>query len=65
MNILEQLSATQDPVVRKMIEAHRKSVLEDYVSRPPVANFDNQPTWDNWSKKPDPFKKKTIYFRNK
>ncbi|MGH8628210.1 MAG: pentapeptide repeat-containing protein [Gammaproteobacteria bacterium] len=62
MNVLEQLATTQDPVLRKMIEARRDLALESNVMNPCVASFDNQPTWDNWSKQPDPFKKEDHLF---
>lgn len=65
MDILEQLATTQDPMIRGMIESRRKSTLEENVGRPYATAFDNQPTWDNWSKQPDTFKKKTHYFRKK
>jgi hypothetical protein len=65
MNILERLATTRDPVIREMIEAHQESAFASEEGVPCVADFDNKPTWDNWSKQPDPFKKKTIYFRKK
>lgn len=64
MDILEELANTQDPMVRRMIETRRECVLSETEGSHAVS-FDNQPTWDNWSKQPDPFKKKTIYFRKK
>ncbi len=49
-----------------MIEDRQKSASENNVSESSAVEFDNRPTWDNWSKQPDPFKKKkTTYFRNK
>ncbi|GAA3126244.1 hypothetical protein JOF29_002578 [Kribbella aluminosa] len=60
MTILEQLAATDSSYVAEMIEARRQE------PRPPaVVGWNNKSSWDNWAQKPKPFKKKTIYFRNR
>ncbi|WP_283132815.1 multiple cyclophane-containing RiPP AmcA [Rhizohabitans arisaemae] len=50
MPVLEYLVTTTSDVVRDLIRL--------YVPERPVpmqAGFNNQPSWDNWSKSPGPF----------
>lgn len=66
MTILEQLATTQVPEIAHMIEARRVPPSEDATERPNAAGkWENQPAWDNWTQKPPPFKKKTLYFKKK
>ncbi|MEU2514297.1 multiple cyclophane-containing RiPP AmcA [Streptomyces syringium] len=63
MTLLEQLTATDAPVVRELIAGfgrpqggpiHAKfdnrPTWDNWAKEPPVT-FDNRPTWDNWNKK--------------
>lgn len=60
MTILEKLANTGTAVVAEMIEARRQEVPS-----PAVVGWNNKSSWDNWAQKPKPFKKKTVYFRNR
>lgn len=60
MTILEQLATTTITQVAEMIEARRQ-----HTPSPTVVGWNNKSSWDNWAQKPKPFKKKTIYFRNR
>lgn len=60
MTILEQLATTDSGCVAEMIEARRQET-----PLPAVVGWNNKSSWDNWAQKPKPFKKKTVYFRNR
>ncbi|HZX08041.1 hypothetical protein [Kribbella sp.] len=60
MTILEQLATTANSRVAEMIETRRQDAPP-----PTVVGWNNEPGWDNWAQKPKPFKKKTIYFRDR
>jgi hypothetical protein len=60
MTILEELATTDSTVVAEMIEARRQET-----PGPAAAGWNNKSSWDNWAQKPKPFKKKTVYFRNR
>ncbi|MFI1257710.1 multiple cyclophane-containing RiPP AmcA [Streptomyces netropsis] len=47
MTLLEELTATDAPVVRELVTAYGRPQ-----GRAAHAKFDNRPTWDNWSKTP-------------
>lgn len=67
MNILEQLATTQVSEIADMIYERRVPPADDDASVQPgtVGKWDNKPTWDNWTQKPPPFTKKTVYFKKK
>jgi hypothetical protein len=60
MTILEQLATTESADVAEMIKARRQEE-----PAPAVVGWNNKSSWDNWAQKPKPFKKKTVYFRNR
>ena len=60
MTILEQLATTESTCVADMIAARRRSAPDRR-----VVGWNNKPSWDNWAQRPKPFKKRTIYFRNR
>jgi hypothetical protein len=60
MTILERLASTDSAEVAQMIEARRQETPP-----PAVVGWNNKSSWDNWAQKPKPFKKKTVYFRNR
>lgn len=65
MTILEQLATTDEAYVADMIEARRESAPEGDVPDRTLVGWNNKPAWDNWAQKPNPFKKKRIYFTKK
>jgi hypothetical protein len=60
MTILEQLATTDSTDVAEMIVARRQEATP-----PAIVGWNNKSSWDNWAQKPKPFKKKTVYFRNR
>ncbi|MER7043404.1 multiple cyclophane-containing RiPP AmcA [Streptomyces jumonjinensis] len=50
MTLLEQLAASDAVVVTELVESHG-----GFVSATDRAAWDNNPTWDNWTKTPAPF----------
>jgi hypothetical protein len=65
MKILEQLATTDETYVADMIEARRQAAPEGEVPDRTLEGWNNKSGWDNWAQKPPPFKKKTVYFRNR
>lgn len=66
MTILERLATTQVSEIADMIDARRTPSTDEPADGPSMGGkWDNRPGWDNWTQKPPPFKKKTVYFKNK
>lgn len=65
MTILEQLATTEEGYVAEMIVARREATPDGEVPDRTLEGWNNKPGWDNWAQKPKPFKKKTVYFRNR
>lgn len=65
MSILEDLASAQSPILAARLDEHRAAAQQNDEGREVAAEFDNRPSWDNWTKKEPPFSKKTHYFRKK
>lgn len=65
MTILERLATTDETYVADMIKARREASPVRETPDRTLEGWNNKPSWDNWAQKPKPFKKKTIYFRNR
>jgi uncharacterized protein len=63
--VLEQLYTTRSPSVVEMVESRRTPAPGDGTDGSDGTTFDNKPSWDNWTKRPETFKKKRVYFRKK